>query len=152
MYTCHLYAYMCRLDCNKYFIDKLKVEHVDFVGDYWTDKDKDMPVIKKYLEYVLTMFNYSVGVFLRSNPCTPVSWVAYSDYGHSVFLYTIPEYRNNGLSGNIMSNQYIRLLEDDVIPLGERIRGSILTEDLRHVEECVPGYTWRDSITGECYW
>ena len=98
------------------------------------------------------MYNYSFGIFLMSNPCNPVSWIAFSDYGNAVFLYTIPEYRNKGLSGNVISYQYIKLLEDSIIPLGERIRGSILTEEFGHVEKCIPGYTWRDSITGECYW
>ena len=142
-----------RLNFDKYCIDKLKVDHVDYIAGYWTDdKEKDVSIVKKYLEHILTVYDYSFGIFLRSNPCNPVSWIAFSDYANSVFLYTIPEHRNNGLSGNVISNQYIKLLEDGIIPLGERIRGSILTEDFRHVEKCITGYTWRDSITGECYW
>ena len=128
------------------------MDHVDHLAGYWTDKTKDTPTIIKYLQHVFTMYNLSVGIFLKSNPHYPVSWVIYSDYGHSVFLYTLPEHRDRGLSGNILSYQYIKMLQSEIIPLGERIRGSVLTENYSHVERCFPGYTWRDSITGECYW
>ena len=128
------------------------MDHVQHVANYWTDKNKDMPTIKKYLKYIFAVYSFAVGIFLRSSPHYPISWVVYSDYGHSVFLYTLPEHRDKGLSANIMSQQYMKLLNNGIIPLGERIRGSILTENFRHVEKCFPGYTWRDSITGECYW
>ena len=114
------YFILYRLDFDKYFIDKLTVDHIDYVANYWTDKNKDVSIIKKYLQHTLTVYNYSFGIFLMSNPCNPVSWVAFSDYGNSVFLYTIPEYRNKGLSGNVISYQYIKLLEDGIIPLWER--------------------------------
>ena len=146
--THHLY----RLDLDKYFFDELTLDHVDHLVNHWTDKIRDIPTITKYLQHVFTMYDLSAGIFLRSNPHYPVSWVVYSDYGHSVFLYTLPEHRDRGLSGNILSHQYIKMLQSGIIPLGERIRGSILTENFRHVEGCFPGYTWRDSITGECYW
>ena len=145
-----IFAY--RLDLDKYFINELTVDHVEHVADYWTDKIKDMPTIKMYLQYVFTVFKFSLGIFLRSNPRYPVSWVVYSDFGHAVFGYTLPEHRNKGFGANIISHQFTKLLNDGIIPLGERIKGSRLTKNFRHVEKSFPGYTWRDSITGECYW
>ena len=98
------------------------------------------------------MYDFSVGIFLRSHPSYPVSWTMYSDYGHAVFLHTIPEYRKKGLSGIILSTLYSSLLDHHLIPVGERIKGSFLSKKFSHVENCYPDYTWRDSITGECYW
>ena len=121
------------------------MDHVDYVTDYWTDKIKDTPTIKKYLQYIWTMHSFSIGIFLRSNPNNPVSWVCYSDYGHSVFLYTIPEHRGCGLGGNTLASLYIKLMENGIYPLGERIRGHIQNDSYRHVEKCFPGYTWRDA-------
>ena len=98
------------------------------------------------------MYDFSVGIFLRSYPSYPVSWVTYTDYGHGAFLYTIPGYRGYGFGGIMMATLYSCLLNNHFIPLGERIRGSFLNKKFSHVERCYPGYTWRDSITGECYW
>ena len=147
-----MYIFLYRLDLDKYFISELTLDHVEHVADHWLDKITDMPTIKKYLQYIFTVYNFAVGIFLRSNPHHPVSWVIYSDYGHSVFLYTQPEHRHKGLSGNIISHLYINLLKSGIIPVGERIKGSNISENFRHVEKYFPGYTWRDSITGECYW
>ena len=128
------------------------MDHVEHVADYWTDKIKDMPTIKMYLQYIFNIFDFSLGIFLRSNPHYPVSWVVYSDYGHSFFLYTLPEHRHEGLGGNLLSCQYIKMLKNGIIPFSERIKGSNTTENFRNVERYFPGCTWRDSITGECYW
>ena len=98
------------------------------------------------------MYDFSIGIFLRSQPSNPVSWVTYSDYGHAGFMYTIPEYRGYGLGSIAMATLYSNLLDNHFVPLGERAKDSPLNKKYSHVEKSFPDYTWRDSITGECYW
>ena len=148
----YIYIYLYRLNPEKYFIDKLTAHHVDYIADYWTDKTFSLPVITKYLQNIFTAYNFSIGIFPRSHPSYPVSWVIYSDYGHSMFLYTIPEYRGNGFGGITKANLYSSLLKNCIYPLGECTRDSYPSKKFSHVEKCFPGYTWRDSVTGECYW
>ena len=150
-----IYISIYRLDPDKYFIGKLTVDHVDYITDHWTDKDKPIPIIRRYLQNIFTMYDFAVGVFLRSHPSYPVSWAIYSDYGYVVFLHTIPEYRKKGFSGIILSALYSSLLDHrhhHLIPFGERTKGSFLSKRFSHVENYYSDYTWRDSITGECYW
>ena len=145
-------VWLVQYDPEKYFIDKLTVDHADYITNYWTDKNKPIPIIQKYLQSTFTMYNFSTGIFLRSHPSNPVSWMTYSDYGHATFLYTIPEYRGNGFYGITMATLFSNLLDNDIVPLGERTKGSYLSKKFSHIEKCIPGYTWRDSITGKCYW
>ena len=141
-----------RLDAEIYFIDKLTVDHVDYITDHWTDKNKPIPIIQRYLQSIFTMYDFSIGIFLRSQPSYPVSWAIYSDYGHIVFLHTIPKYRKKGFSGILLPTLYSNLLDHQLIPVGERTKGFFLSKKFSHVENYYPDYTWRDSITGECYW
>ena len=153
-YTQIVYRYISRYRLNpeKYFIDKLTAHHSDYIADHWSDKTFSFSIIAQYLQNIFTTYNLSIGIFPRSHPSHPVSWVVYSDYGHSVFLYTIPEYRRNGFSRIMMANLYSSLLENHIYLVGERIKGSFLNKKLSNAEKCFLGYTWRDSITGECYW
>lgn len=140
------------MDHENYFIDKLTLDHVDYIADYWTDKYMDMPIIKKYLQNIITMFNdLSVGIFLRSCPSYPVSWIIYGDFGYCVFMYTIPEYRRNGFSRLMFDKLFSSLLENNMYFVGECIKNSFDRKS-KNVKILFPGYTWRDSVTGECYW
>ena len=141
-----------RLDSDKYFIDKLTVDHVDHITDYWTDTNKDLPTIKNYLSHVLTVYNYSTGIFLRSRPSNPVSWVAYGDFGHIIHQYTLPEYRQNCLSLIALIDLYKQLAEDGIVGVAERSNSNFLGKTLNAEVKFISDYTWRDSITGECYW
>ena len=144
-----MFNYIYRLDPEKYFIDKLTLDHVDYITDHWTDKDKPIPIIRRYLQNIFTTYDFSIGVFLRSHPTYPVSWAMYSDYGHAVFLYTIPEYRKKKVSSIVLSTLFSTLLDHHFIPVAECIKGTFLKNKFTGY---YPGYTWRDSITGECYW
>ena len=128
------------------------MDHVDYITDYWTDTNKDIPTIKKYLSYVLTVYNYSTRIFLRSNPSHPVSWVAYGDFGHMIHMYTLPEYRQNCFSLIAVINLNKQLAENGIITVGERSKDNFVGRTLNAAAKFIPDYTWRDSITGECYW
>ena len=162
MYVCMyarmcIYTYICksklyRLNPEKYFIDKLTADHADHITNYWCCDNKDVPIIKKYLKNILTMYNFSVGVFSRSNLSNPISWMVYSDFGHTVLFRTIPEYQGTGFGEIVLVNFCSNLFEKNLHPLGEYIKGSYLLKKFGHAAICAPNYTWRDSITGKCYW
>ena len=145
---------LCRLNPDEYFIDKLTVNHADYIAYHWTEKlqDKEIPIITKYLQNIIRIYNFSMGIFPRSDPAYPVSWVVYRDFGHTVFFHTLPEYRGNGFGENLVVKFSSVLLENNIYPLGEYIRDSYLHKKFSNVEKCFPNYTWRDSITGKCYW
>ena len=128
------------------------MDHVDHITDYWTDTNTDLPTIKNYLSHILTVYNYSTGIFLRSCPSNPVSWLAYSDFGHIIHQYTLPEYRQNGLSLIASTDLYIQLGENGIVAVAECSNNYFLGKTLNALVKCVSDYTWRDSITGECYW
>ena len=129
------------------------MDHVEHIANHWTDKIKDMPTITKSLRYIFTVYNFSVGIFLRSNPHHPVSWVVYWDYGHSAFVFTLPEHCHKGLSRNILVHQYVKMLKMVSFQLRSVTQDLLLLKvRFRHVEKIFPGCTWRDSITGECFW
>ena len=165
MYVCtYIRTYICmyvaisnlnlyRLNSERYFIDKLTADHADHITNYWCYGDyKDVPIIRKYLRNILTMYNFSVGVFSRPHPSNPISWMVYSDFGHTVLFHTIPEYQGSGFGEIVLDKFSSNLLENNLHPLGEYIKGSYLQKKFSHVAKCVPNYTWRDSITGKCYW
>ena len=138
-----------RLNSDEFFIDKLTPEHVDFIGEYWTFINNDTPVIKKYFHHIITMYDISAGVFIKSNPSYPVSWTTYSDLGHIIGLYTLPEYRRRGFPLAVAANVYAQLLQKGIVPYGEQFKESPIAEKYG---KYVFDSTWRDSITGECYW
>ena len=90
---------LCRLNSDQFFIDKLKPEHAEFIGEYWTGGtggSKD--IIKRYLmiRHLLTVYDLSAGIFpspmqyTQSHGC-----YNYGDMGHSFCVYTLPDYRCN---------------------------------------------------------
>ena len=146
-----LFLSIYRLDTDKYFIDKLTVDHVDFIADYWTDSNKDLTTVTKYLSHVITMY-YSTAIFLTSTPSTPISWSIYGDFGHIIHLYTLPEYRKSNLSLITSVDLDRKLKNIGLIGVGERHKDGLRGKRLHTLGEFFPDYTWRDSITGECYW
>ena len=139
------------MDTDKYFVDKLTVDHVDYIADYWIDSNKDLRILTKYLSHVITMY-YSTATFLKSNPSYPVAWALYGDFGHIIHRHTIPEHRQSGLTLITLADLGRKLNEVGLIQLGEVHKGSFRGKRLHKFNKFVPDYTWRDSITGECYW
>jgi len=109
------------------------VDQVEHVANHWTDKIRDMPTIKK---------SFSVGIFLRSNPHHPVSWVVYWDYGHSAFVFTFPEHRHKGLNRNILAHQCIKMLKMVSFQLGSVTQDLLLLkilDMLKNISLATPG-------------
>ena len=145
---------LCRLNSDQFFFDKLKPEHADFIGEYWTgDFSKSRDIIKRYLRHLLTMYDISAGIFCKSDPVNPVSWAMYCDIGQAFCMYTLPEYRRKQLALSATVNVYVQLEKVGIIPVGEQ-RTSVFAshETFRKIEKYISGSTCRDSITGECYW
>ena len=144
-----------RLNSDHFFIDKLKPEHAEFIGEYWTgDIGGSKDIIKRYLRHLLTVYDISAGIFPKSDPVYPVSWVLYGDMGHSFCVYTLPEYRRNNFPVLACLNLCAQLEQVGIIPVGEQ-RKSILAgrgTPGRMIERYIADSTCRDSITGECYW
>ena len=141
-----LYCY--RLNSDEFFIDKLTPGHADFISEYWSFINSDVPVIKKYFGHILTLYDISAGIFTKSDPSYPVSWTTYSDLGHVIALYTLPEYRRKGFPLVLAANVYAQLLQKGIVPFGEQFKESPIAEKYGNY---VLDSTWRDSITGEHY-
>ena len=142
-----------RLNCEQYFIDRLTVDHIDYIANYWTDRNKDsnMSIINKYLHNILTIYDFFERNFFKITPILSsfMGTLQWLWTGHSIFRYTIPEYQGIGLSRILSAKLFSNLIEHNIHPVVECIRGVIHSKDLKM---CFPGYTWRDSLTGECYW
>ena len=94
------------------------------------------------------MYDFSAGIFTKSDPSYPVSWTHYSDFGHTIGIHTLPEYRQRGFSAILVANVYAQLQQKGIIPGGELFNDSVLGAALgKYIIETL----WRDSITGECY-
>ena len=145
---------LCRLNSDQFFIDKLKPEHAKFIGEHWTGGfggSKD--IIKRYLRHLLTVYDLSAGIFLKSNPVYPVSWMLYGDMGQSFCLHTLPEYRHNQFAASTCLNLYAQLEQVGIIPVGEQRQSALAGQRTsgRIIEKYIAESTCRDSITGECY-
>ena len=137
-----------KLDTDQFFISKLTPGHADFIGEYWTYINKDVHTIKKYFRHILTMYETSAGIFTKSDPSYPVSWVHYSDFGHVIGMHTLPKYRHKGFSAILFANVYGQVQQKGIVPGGELFNDSVLGETPgKFIIETL----WRDSITGECY-
>lgn len=144
---------LCRLNSDQFFVDNLKPQHADFISEYWTDNVyKDFDVIKKYLKHVISLYDISTGVFTKSNPSYPVAWGLYGDIGHAIGLYTLPEYRRKGLAVVLSARVFTQILQNEIVPLVEQHSKSVIAGCFGGAEKCFVDTTWRDSITGECYW
>ena len=110
-----------QLPVCSYAPDKLTPEHVDFISEHWSFINSDIPVIKKYFRHILTLYDISAGIFTKSNPSYPVSWTTYSDLGHVIALYTLPEYRRKGFPLVVAANVYAQLLQKGIVPFGEKV-------------------------------
>ena len=138
----------CRLSSDQFFVDKLTPQHADFISEYWTYFNNDSKVIKRYFRHILTVYDISTGIFAKSDPSYPVSWVLYCDYGNAMCLRTLPEYQRMGFGIVAVSNICTQLEHKGIIPVGEQIRENITTGKFGNY---VTDTVWRDSITGECY-
>ena len=141
------------MNSDQFFVDKLKPRHAEFIGEYWTDNvNADFGVIIKYLKHVITMYDISVGIFTKSDPSYPVSWGTYSDIGHAIGLYTLPEYRRNGFTLVMAAILFSQIQEEGMVPIIEQHRRSVVAGKYGKSEKYFVNTTWRDGITGEHYW
>ena len=86
---------------------------------------------------------------MKSDPTYPVAWVMYSDFGIVFNRMTLPEHRNQGLSFAISASTASQMLSQGIVPVSEHHREDEVPFRLtKYILES----TWRDSITGECYW
>lgn len=76
------------MDPNEFFYDKLTPKHVDYISKHWEYLDIDPDVVKKYFRHILTTYDISAGIFTKSDPSYPVSWMTYSDIGHIIAYST----------------------------------------------------------------
>ena len=113
------------------------------------DGSKD--ITKRYLRHLLTLYDLSTGIFLKSDPTYPVSWGIYGDMGHAVGLYTLPEYRHNQIALSININLFTQLEQEGLVPVVDVQRKSAIAGPLGRAEKYIADSTFRDSITGECY-
>ena len=143
-----------RLNSDQFFIDKLKPEHIDFIGEYWTGGfSESRDIIKGYLRHLITMYDISAGIFCKSDPVNPVSWGMYGDMGHAFGIHTLPEYRRNQFALSVAVNLSVQLEQVGIVPVGEYHTSIFAShETFGKMENCISGSTCRDSITGECYW
>ena len=91
------------------------------------------------------MYDISAGIFTKSDP---VSWTHYSDFGHAIGMYILPEYRHKGFATILLTDIYDQLQQNGIIPGAEIFKGSTLGESFA---KFIIDTVWRDSITGECY-
>ena len=137
-----------RLDSDQYFVNKLTPEHADYISEYWTFVNEDILTIKRYFRHVLTTYDISAGVFAKANPSYPVSWTFYSDIGHLLHLYTLPEYRRKNFPLCLVANIYAQIMQQGIVPVGEQFKYSPNAEKYG---KFIADTAWRDSITGEYY-
>ena len=136
---------------SDYFVDKLKPEHADFIGEYWANNvNTDLDVINKYFKHIITTYDISAGMFTKSNPSYPVSWLIYSDIGHLIGLHTLPEYQSKNLALVACVNLITEMQEEGLVPVMEQHKHSPVAGKLG--ETYIIDTTWRDSITGEFYY
>ena len=96
------------------FTARLKIDHADFISKYWNFfKPQDR---LEYLKYVFENC-ISVGVFLESDPCQPISWAFMSNFGSINAVYTLKEHRRKGYSRITMLCLMEKILKDGMIPL-----------------------------------
>ena len=139
-----------RLD-SKYFVDNLTPDHSDFIANYWTGISSDVTVLRKYFKHLVNVYTCT-GVFKKSDPSYPVAWGVYGDFGIAIHLYTMPEYRREGLSFVVSRNLFAQLLEQGIIPVTRRHEdGSPVDEMFRRVMKLAADSIDRDSITGKRY-
>jgi len=147
-YTTLLTAY--RLD-SKYFVDKLTLDHSDFIANYWTGISSDVNVLRKYFKHLVNTY-FCTGIFKKSDPSYPISWGVYGDFGIAVHLYTMPEHRREGLSFVVTRNLFAQLLEQGITPVIRRHEdGSSVDVAFKRVMKYVADTFDRDSVTGEHY-
>ena len=89
---------------------------------------------------------------MRSNPTYPVSWGTYSDHGLATNLIALPEHQQKGFALALSANLFAQMQRQGIVPVVERHKDSPVVKRFSKFEECVLESTWRDSITGECYW
>ena len=139
------------MDPNQFFYDKLTSKHVDYISKHWNYlADFDPDIVKKYFRHNLTMYNISTGIFTKSDPSYPVSWMTYSDTGHMMGLRTLPEYQCKGFGLAVSAHLSVQAQKEGIVPIGEQFAGSVTAYAIKY-GKYVADTTWRDSITGEYY-
>ena len=107
---------LCRLCPKGTFTAKLKVDHANFIYEFW--KFFEPQVRLRYFQYLIDN-SFSVGLFLEDNPSQPVSWAVLSNYGHIICVYTVEEHRRKGYSRATMLCLMQQILEADMTPILE---------------------------------
>ena len=138
------------MDPNEFFYDKLTPKHVDYISKHWEYLDIDPDVVKKYFRHILTMYDISTGIFTKSDPSHPVSWMTYSDIGHLLGLRTLPEYQHKGFGLAVTAHLSAQVQKEGIVVTGEQFAGGV-TAYAKKFGQYVADTTWRDSITGEYY-
>ena len=144
-----------RIIADEYFIDELSVDHADFIAEHFL-MNSHFAVNKsdasKYFKHIFTTYNFTAAAFMRSNPTYPVSWVMYGDYGHAAYWNTLPEHQQKGLGYPIVARLYTKMIQQGIVPVGERHKDNLIFGRHNKIMKPILESTWRDSITGECYW
>lgn len=78
--------------------------------------------------HILTVYDISAGMSIKSDPSYPVSWTTYSDLGHLIALYTLPQYQRKGFPLVLAANIYDQLLQEGIVPFGEQFKESPIAE------------------------
>ena len=96
------------------FTARLKMDHANFISHYWKFfKPEDR---LQYLKYVFENC-ISVGTFLESDPCQPISWAFMSSFGSMNATFTLEEHRRKGYSKITMLCLMEKMLKDGMIPV-----------------------------------
>jgi len=139
------------LDSDEHFIDKLTPDHADFVSKYWTCISNETTVVSKYFKHLLQVYDASAGIFKKSDPSYPISWLLYGDYGVLIHMCTLPEHRHKGLALAVTKKLFVHLVLKGITPVMDQSKPSALTEKYSQVVRYAIDRIWRDSVTGECY-
>ena len=97
-------------------ISKLEPDHAKFICEFWNFCELQDRI--NYFEYLIKDCN-SVGIFLKSDPSQPVSWVVLANYGHIVHIHTVQEHRRKGYSRLAVLTLMQQMLEAGLTPILE---------------------------------
>ncbi|XP_065885948.1 uncharacterized protein [Dysidea avara] len=140
---------------DEYFIDELSVDHADFIAEHFLMNSHfavNKSDVSKYFKHIFATYNLTAAAFIRSNPTYPVSWGMYGDYGHAVYWNTLPEHQQKGLGFVITARLWTKMIQQGIVPVIEQHKDHLMFGKFNKIIKPILGSTWRDSITGECYW
>jgi len=140
---------------DEYFIDELSLDHADYITEHFLMNSNfavEKEDVSKYFKQIFTTYNLTAAAFMRSNPTYPVSWVIYGDYGHAVYWKTLPEHQRKGLGFVIVARLWRKMIQQGIVPVFEQHKDNLIFERVNKLVKPILESTWRDSVTGKCYW